>query len=623
MTLINKKNKPVLKNITNLLIASPLILFVIVIFVNYLSKLIFKKVIIGSNEYVIHLVLAFTFIGGILSSIRKEHLSLSSLQQNLSERLQSIFRFIRTAIGVSILFSFFIASLYIFLTQSDKKIGALPIQIFTIFMPIGFLAMCVLQIFENKQKIFRVLCACAGLTIGLILSSGNISNIIDYYGNGPSEFFYNLSDSVYVFFEKFYLLGLLVLVGAAFLGMPLFIALGGIGAILLLGAWWPIDTAVDEGYKLLINNSIPSIPLFTLVGYLLSESKASSRLIKLFQAWLGWLPGGSVFLSVIVCAFFTTFTGASGVTILAFGALLLNVLHESGQYSLNFSRGLITSSGSIGLLFPPSLPIILYAVVAQINMKHMFIGGIIPGVIMVLALSLAGFFYSLKKKTDKIKFSIKAALKASLDAIFELLLPVIIFTFYLFGLTSLIETAAVALIYTFIILTFVKKDIQLNVIPQILVKAIGVIGGILIILMAAKSLNFFISISGLPDNLTLFLEEHVHSKYLFLLLLNIALLITGCLMDIFSAIAVVVPLIIPLGALYGIHPVHLGIIFLANLELGYLTPPVGLNLFLASYRFKTPLIKIYKDVAPFLLILFGALLLITYFPFLSTILVPG
>jgi len=321
-------------------------------------------------------------------------------------------------------------------------------------------------------------------------------------------------------------------------------------------------------------------------------------------------------VAVVACAYFTTFTGASGVTILALGGLLASVLVDSKQYGKDFSRGLITSSGSVGLLFPPALPIIMYGVIAQISIKDMFLGGLLPGILLVVALSTMGIVRAFKNKSEKIPFIFSEFLIALKKAFGDLMLPVVLMVSYFTGLTTVVETAALAVVYT-LLLTIVKKELSMDLLTRVLRRGIPVIGGVLVILAMAKGLSYYIVDAQVPTMLTAFFRDHVSSRFVFLILLNLALLLTGTLMDIYSAILVVAPLIIPLGVLYDVHPVQLGIIFLANLQLGYLTPPVGMNLFLASYTFKEPMSRIYRQVVPFLLVLIVAVLLITYVPWFS------
>ena len=356
----------------------------------------------------------------------------------------------------------------------------------------------------------------------------------------------------------------------------------------------------------------------------LQAMQSGERLVNLFKAFIGKMPGGLAVMAVLVCAFFTTFTGASGVTILALGGLLSYILINSREYTEKFTKGLITSAGSIGLLFPPSLPIIMYSIQAKISIRDMFLGGIVPGLVLVAALSVMGVLHSRKNRkdptvdtghTDSLPFSDKLATLKKTSG--DLALPVIILLLYFGGITTLVETGAVAVIYSLFIEIVIYKDLRLKDLSRIIKKAIPVIGGVLMIIAMAKGLSYFIVDAEVPMYLTAFFSEHVSSPLVFLLLLNVVLLITGCLMDIFSAIMVVAPLIIPIGEMYGIHPVQLGIIFLANLQLGYLTPPVGLNLFLASYAFETPLGKIYRSVIPFFIVLLLMVLLITYVPWFS------
>jgi tripartite ATP-independent transporter DctM subunit len=429
---------------------------------------------------------------------------------------------------------------------------------------------------------------------------------------------YDISDGFYDVIPYLTLPLVIVLIVGGLIGTPIFILLGGVAYVLFAGNWGALEVLPLEAYDLLTGKSIPAIPLFTFAGFILSESNSGKRLVGLFQSWFGWLPGGLAVMAVLVCAFFTTFTGASGVTILALGGLLSYVLVESGGYDKKFTTGLLTSSGSIGLLFPPSLPIILYGVMAQISIKDMFIGGLIPGAIMVLALTAMGVRHAVKSRVKPIPFIMKDAVLSLRESLGEILLPVIILLGYFGGITTIVETSAIAVLYSAILVIFVKKDMKFRELGSVILKCLPIIGGVLVILAMAKGLSYFIVDAEIPTKLTALVQEHISSKYVFLILLNIILLITGCLMDIFSAIIVVGPLILPLGQIYGIDPVHLGIIFLANLELGYLTPPVGLNLFLASYRFETPLTKVYKMIIPFFLLLMLMVLLITYIPWFST-----
>jgi tripartite ATP-independent transporter DctM subunit len=370
-------------------------------------------------------------------------------------------------------------------------------------------------------------------------------------------------------------------------------------------------------YSALTNDNIIAIPLFTLVGFFLSESKAGIRLVETFRSLFSWLPGGMIIATVIICAFFTSFTGASGVTILALGGILYSILSEHVTYPEKFSIGLLTSVGSIGLLFPPSLPLILVGAMAQINVFHMFLGGLIPGLVLVAAVIIFGIFASVKVKIPVEPFNPKRALRSLKGSALEILLPLFLVVAYFTGFLSLVEIGGVAVIYIFITEVLIHRDITLSQVPGVFLKSVPIIGGVLAILALSQSLSFYIVDTNMPMILADWMLETISSKFIFLLLLNLSLLVVGCLMDIFSAILIVLPLITPLGMAYGIDPVHLGIIFITNLEVGFLTPPVGLNLFLASYRFKKPFVDICRYVFPFLLIQLVVVLLVTYVPAFS------
>jgi tripartite ATP-independent transporter DctM subunit len=410
--------------------------------------------------------------------------------------------------------------------------------------------------------------------------------------------------------------------------MPVFAAIGGIAMIMLQAVGLEPEAVPIQVFSALSETDIIAIPLFTLTGFFLSESKAGERLVRTFRAFFGWLPGGMVIAAVLICAFFTSFTGASGVTILALGGILHLILVEN-KYKENSSIGLLTSVGGIGLMFPPSLPIILVAstsnsilhfmnVPVSYSIIHYFIGAIIPGIILVLAMIAIGLVNSLKEKVPTEPFNHKNALPSLKESFLEILLPIILIVGYFSGRLSLVEVSAFSVVYITVVEVFIKKDIAVRDIPRVFSKAVPIIGGVLAILAMAKALSYAIIDSRVPENFVFWMQEAVSSKYVFLLLLNLSLLVVGCLMDIFSAILVVLPLIVPLGYAYGIDPVHLGIIFIMNLEVGFLTPPVGINLFLASYRFEKPFTKICRYVFPYLGIQFAVVLLVTYVPWLST-----
>jgi tripartite ATP-independent transporter DctM subunit len=412
--------------------------------------------------------------------------------------------------------------------------------------------------------------------------------------------------------------GLLLLVLAMAAGAPIFAVLGGAAVFLFLTEAVPMAAVPVETYRLAVSPTLPAIPLFTLAGFLLAEGESSKRLVAVFRAFFGWIPGGTAVVAALVCAFFTVFTGGSGVTILALGALLLQAL-QAENYRERFSLGLLTASGSLGLLLPPALPLILYGIVAQVPITDLFLGGMIPGLLLIGLVAAWGVREGLTTRARQTPFEAKAALRSLWTAKWELLLPAFLLGAIFSGLTTVVEASALAALYALVVQCFIVRDLHLfRDVPRVVRECVVLIGGVLIILSVAMGLTSYLVDAQIPAQLLEWVQAHVESPLLFLLMLNVFLLLVGCLMDIFSAIVVVVPLIVPLGAAFGVDPIHLGIIFIANLELGYLTPPVGLNLFLASYRFEKPLLTIYRASIPMLIILGLGVLLITYVPWLTT-----
>jgi len=410
--------------------------------------------------------------------------------------------------------------------------------------------------------------------------------------------------------------------GSLLIGAPVFVAMGGVAMALFFAQGTPVAAVSAEIYRLVASPTLPAIPLLAGCGYVLAESAASVRLVRAFRAWLGFMPGGMALMVAAVCALFTTFTGGSGVTIIALGGLVYPMLREDG-YSEGFSLGLVTASGSLGLLLPPSLPVILYSVVASsreqiVPADRLFLAGFVPGLLLVALVAVYGILVGRKSERPSPPFALGEALAATWEAKWELLLPVVVVGLFASGLTTMLETAAAALAYAIFAECFITRDIHpLRDLPKVLLKASALMGAVLILLSVAMGLTNYLVDAQIPDALVAWTQLHVHSRLVFLLALNVLLLILGSVLEIYSAIIVLAPIVAPLGATFGIHPLHLGIIFLANLEVGYLLPPVGLNLFLASTRFEVPLPKLYKHVIPCLLILAAGLLAITYLPALS------
>ncbi len=598
--------------------------------VEIFARWLFRTGLPGSSDLTHHLVLWLTCLGGAMTSRENKHITLSAgadlLGQPLRDWIGRLTAFISTAIAAALAWS----SLALVLIGFDpaKRIAFVPVQLAAAVLPLGFALMTARFVVHapvgregpqgRKTRGWgRALLAVLGLAAGTAVSFGSVLNVLSALFPQLPDFFPRLADTLAAGSTRLAVPAIILVTVSVLFGTPIFIGLGGVAYLLFVRSGGSPEVIPSEAYGMLTGYSLPAIPLFTFAGFILSESQAGKRLVRLFKAFVGWLPGGLVIMAVLVSTFFTTFTGATGVTILALGALLVFAL-QSGGFRPGFSEGLVTSSGSIGLLIPPSLPIIIYGVTAQINIKHMFAGGILPGVLMVLCLCVYGVVTALRGGTERAPFRLAEAWGAVRESFWEILLPVLILVMYFTGLTTLVETGAVAVLYSLIVEVGIHRDLDFAALRRIVLKCVPIIGGVLVILAAAKGLSYYIVDAEVPMALSAWVQANVSSRFVFLLALNLVLLIVGCLMDIFSAILVVVPLIIPVGQFFGIHPVHLGVIFLANLGLGYLTPPVGLNLFLAAYLFNKPVAKVVRDVWPFFLALLAVVLLITYVPWLST-----
>ncbi len=410
----------------------------------------------------------------------------------------------------------------------------------------------------------------------------------------------------------------IILILLAIIGTPLFAVMGAGGLVASYFADLDPSILIIELYRLASQPNLMAIPLFTLAGIILASGDGTRRLITLFNALLGWMPGGLAIVTIVSCSAFTAFTGASGVTIIALGALLYPML-EMAHYRQRFCLGLLTTSGSLGLLFPPSMAILLYGIVSGVSIDELFLSGMLPGLLLLIMLSLFSIYSAPKLNTPKHNFSWQKIFHALQESIWDIILPILIFTGIFGGFVTITEVAALTASYVLFVECVISKKVHLlRDFPRILIDTTTLVGSILIILGVAMGLTNLLIDSQLPMKLLEVVERHIDSQLQFLLLLNVFLLIVGAMMDIFSAIVVVVPLIIPLALRYNVDPVHLGIIFLANLEIGYMTPPVGINLFIASQRFKQPILKLFRSTFPFLMIMLIWLLLITYIPFLST-----
>jgi len=413
---------------------------------------------------------------------------------------------------------------------------------------------------------------------------------------------------------------LFILIVLAFIGTPLFAILAGISLYGFATQDSPGSAVIIEMARMAGTSTLVPIPLFALTGYIMAAGSGPKRLVTFAQSLLGWLPGGLAVACLAASALFTALTGASGVTIIALGGLLFPALLSAG-YRERFSLGLVTTSGSLGLLFPPSLPLIIYGFIAEVSVDDLFRAGLLPGAFLIVILGVYGGITAKRQGVTRVPVDGKTAWRAFRSAAGELILPILVLGGIYGGILTVSEAAALAALYSIVLTVLIRRELSFRRTIQVVRESMVLVGGILIILCAAMGLTSYLVDIQLPMKVLAGMEGHVGSKIVFLLLLNGLLLVVGCLMDIFSALVVVAPLVIPLATRFGIDPVHLGIIFLTNLEIGYSTPPVGLNLFVSSLRFNRSIITLYAASLPFLALLLAALALITYWPPLSLFLV--
>ncbi len=551
----------------------------------------------SSTIIVQHLTLWIGFIGAVLATHQNKLLSLTTQPLFIKEKKATTGRWLAktTSFIVALALAWGSWKLVQIEFQYPHNLApGIPIWLAQMVMPVGF-GLISLQIYISsyKNRLMRATLVMVPLLLVILATTGYFQeNILVIVG------------------------GLALLLVALINGAPIFVGLGGAAVLLFWSSYVPISAIPAETYRIVVSPTLPTIPLFTLAGYILAEGGASKRMLKLFRGCFGWIPGGTPVMVVILCGFFTALTGGSGVTILALGGLLAPLLIQEG-YSRIFALGLVTISGSLGLLFPPSLPAIIYGVTAGVSIKNIFIAGIIPGILLISAIAMWAIRQGKVDQIERHSFNLKNVLSILWATKWEAFIPIGVLFGIFGGFTTLVETAAITTVYVLIVEVFIYKDLKFKQIPKIIIDCSTLIGGVLIILGVAMGLTSYLVDAQIPIRLLEWVQTFIGSKYLFLLMLNIFLLLAGCLMDIFSAIIVVVPLIAPLGLHFGIDPVHLGIIFIANLELGFLTPPVGMNLFLSAYRFNESMPVIYKATLPFFLVRLAVVIAITYLPILS------
>ncbi len=585
-------------------------------FVQLFAEKVLEVVIPDSDLVIVNLVFLFSCFASMVTWRTGKHICIATIDQMGPSSVKRVVEVIKSFIIPCVLVTLFFAAFseYFVLFYPEDTIWGFQLRFVFAFLPLLYLSMIIMTLMKKENRIVSIL----GLLLGCVLSTGPIAGVLYFvFGVEDTTFLYTIWDSWILFSGKASLYLVILFIILAFVGVPLFLVISAITYIAFSQGGGYVEILSVEAYTILTDKSIAAIPLFTIAGYILSRGSAGKRLVDIFSATFGWFRGGIIVATVLVAAFFTTITGVSGVTILALGTLLTTVLTSAG-YSKNKAESLVTSSGSLGLLFPPSLAIIMYGTTNyfSIDVFDLFKGAIIPGLILATAMICIGIFYS--KGSQKVPFSSEKLAQSFKNGFFEILLPICIIGGYFGGIFTLFQAAAFAVLYTFSVSVWVRKDFTLKGAMRVIIDSLPTTGGVLAIFGAARGLSFFFLDANIPEILSNYVLTFIDSKIVFLLLVNIVLLAIGCLMDIYSAILIVSPLLVPIAESFGIHPVHMGVIFLMNMQLGFLTPPVGMDLFISSYAFNKPVMKVVKGILPFLLLQFLILLLVTYVPWFTT-----
>jgi tripartite ATP-independent transporter DctM subunit len=551
----------------------------------------------GSASYLKQITLWLAFLGGLLAVREGKHLTLSTVELfPEGSRRRRVVRVLTYAVAAAVTAVLAYGSFKV--VMADRQQGqllpiGLPVWVSECVMPLAFALMAVRFVVRASPRLRGRL-----LALAAVLSVFALGQAVRPAG-------------VTVWLVA------AVIALAVLLGAPVFVGMAGGAMLLFFAGGTPVSAAPAEIYRLIGSPTLPAIPLLTACGYVLAESRAAHRLVRFFRALSGWMTGGTAVLVAGVCALFTSFTGGSGITIIALGGLVYPILREDG-YPESFSLGLVTAAGSLGLLFAPSLPVILYSVVASVPADLLYLAALLPGLLLVVLVAGYGMLTGRRAKTATTAFSLREVGSATWEAKWELSIPILVIGLFVSGLASLVEASAAAAAYAIVVECFITRDIHVvRDLPRVLLNGAALMGGVLILLSSAMGLTSYLVDAQIPDQLLSIVKTHVHSQVVFLLVLNVLLLVLGSVLEIYSAIVILAPLVVPLGLAFGVHPVHLGVIFLANLELGFLLPPIGLNLFLSASRFGTPMTRLYRHVVPFLIILGVGVLLITYVPAMS------
>ena len=567
--------------------------------IEILTRIVFRTGIPGSLLYTQHLTLWVAFLGALLAAAGTgKHMALHTGEFISAPKVRRVARVFVAAFNAGVCALIGYASVLVVradAVQPRYLPGNFPEWVGEMVMPVALFLM-MLRFLWGAGDGWRERLAAA-------LTSGAVGVVFILFASAA---------------RTLILPGAIAMLVGLALGAPIFVAMAGVAMLLFFADGTPIAALPTETFRLVASSTLPAIPLLTVAGCILAAGGSPKRLLRLARAVGGWMPGGMAVMVCFVCAGFTAFTGGSGVTILAIGGLVLPML-IADRYPEGFSLGLVTCSGSLGLLLPPSLPVILYAVVAQASIEELFIAGFLPGLLLILVVAIFGVVIGQRSKAKRQRFAWRELGQALWLAKWEAAIPVVVLLTVFSGYATIVEAAAVAVVCAIVSQALVFRDLHLvRDLPRVIVEATALVGAVLILLGMAMGLTSYLVEAEIPTALLAWARVHIESPVLFLLILNAALLVLGSVLEIYSAIVILAPLLTPLASAYGIDPLHLGIVFLANLELGFLLPPMGLNLILASTRFGQPLARLYRVTLPFLLVRVAGLLLVTYVPQMTT-----
>ncbi len=556
----------------------------------------------GGSKYVQHLMVWLGFVGAVIATGGHKHLGLSTstfINEGWRRTAAQIYTSVVSAVTCLVLTWASYGVVKANSQGADLLAGGIPVWWSELIVPIS-LGLITLRFIwhtpDSRKDGWRGRAASLGVCVAVGL-------LLWFSGDHAGHLFWPLMIAILIAF---------------LLGAPVFVGMAGAAMLLFWNDGSPIASVPQETLRLAEKDALPAIPLLTMIGFVLAAGGASARIVRAYKSLFGWMPGGLALMVIGVCALFTTFTGGSGVTILALGGLLYPALIKD-KYPEGFSLGLVTASGSLGLLFPPSLPVILYGVIAGVSTNALFLGGLVPGVLLLIVVGVYAVRVGIVSKAPKQKFEVREVARALWAAKFDLGLPVVVVVVFVMGWATIVEAAALGAAYALVTELAVFREVHpWKELPKVMAMSATLVGAVIILMGMALGFTNYLVDAQVGEALTDWAQLHIHSQWVFLLALNGMLLVLGSVFEIYAAIIVLAPLVAPLGVAFHVEPVHLGVVFLANLELGFLFPPMGLNLFLSASRFGKPLPYLYKQALPFLLILAAGVLVITYVPAMTT-----